>query len=162
MTGMSDDLPMIVTPTWRACVIAPGLIAALSLFWIVGSLRGMETSLAELLLPLGGGFLVLLYIKKQTICLDTGITQGFSPFRTRISYGMIANVDREMRSFKGASTQLLVISKRESRRRMQFPTVNSDRVELDRVIRLIATCAPQARLDAVSSSLLTNNDSAHG
>ena len=78
MTGVNDDLPMIVTPTWRACLIALGLIASLSLFWIVGSLRGMETSIGELVLPLGMGFLVLLYIKNQTIRLDeTEITQEF-------------------------------------------------------------------------------------
>jgi hypothetical protein len=154
LTGVNDDLPMIVTPTWRACVIAPGLIASLSLFWIVGSLRDMETSIGELVLPLGMGFLVLLYIKNQTIRLDeTEITQGFSPFRTRISYGMIASVGREMRSFKGASTEMLVISERESARRVRFPVINFDYGELIQVIRLIATRAPQARLDAVSSSL---------
>jgi len=109
LTGVNDDLPIMVTPTWRACGIAPGLIASLSLFWIVGSLRGMETSIGELVLPLGMGFLVLPNIKNQTIRLDeTEITQEFSPFRTRISYAIFASVGREMRSFKGASIEMLV------------------------------------------------------
>jgi hypothetical protein len=91
----------------------------------------METSIGELVLPLGIRFLVLLYIKNQTIRLDeTEITQGSSPFRTRISYGMIAIVGREMRSFKGGSTDMLVISERESARRVRFPIINFDYGEL--------------------------------
>jgi hypothetical protein len=120
----------------------------------------METQLGVLLVPLGMGLLVLLYIKNQTIRLDgSGITQGFSRFQKRISYERIARVSTEMRSGRGASTEMLVISGRESKRRVLFPIVNFDRDELIQVIGLIAARAPQARLDKVPRSLTISTES---
>jgi len=95
----------------------------------------------------GVAFLVL-YMKNLSIHLEEdGISQGFFIFRTFMRYETIAGVHREVRSYKGTSTTVLVVSEQDAARRILIPLRSFDQIELTKVMAVLARKAPQARIE---------------
>lgn len=102
---------------------------------------------------LGGALLTLAYMHNKTIRLDEmGITQGFSVLSTFIRYDAIAEARKETRSAKGLSSVVLVVSERNSSRRITIPLAAFDRTKLYHALNAVAFAAPHARalIDALS------------
>lgn len=94
---------------------------------------------------------MLLYMKNRSIRLDEpGITQGYSVFSTFIPYDQIAGVRKEIRSYRGLSTEVLVISKQDSTKRIEIAIHSLDRTELLQFVSTLGHQAPQIRLDDLS------------
>ncbi len=102
-----------------------------------------------LYIPSGMALLLLVYLKNKTLRLDeTGISQGFSVFRTFMTYETIAEIRKEVRSFKGASTVVLVVSEKNSPRRIVIGIASFERTELSQLLGVLAQKAPQTQLKA--------------
>jgi hypothetical protein len=114
----------------------------------VGFSLGRKMPIELLLIPLGMASLLLAFIKNRRIRLDeVGITQGFSVFRTFMRYEGISTVRKEVRSFKGASTVLLVLYEKNSARRIVIPIASFDRIELGQVLAALAQAVPHANFE---------------
>jgi hypothetical protein len=98
--------------------------------------------------PLGGAFLMLLYMKNKRIRLDeSGIAQGYSVFSTSIRYERIAGIRKEARYWRGLATEVLVIVEQDSAKRIEIAIPSLDRTELLQFVRTLGQQAPQIRLD---------------
>ena len=96
---------------------------------------------------------MLAYIHNMTIRLnEIGIAQGFSILSSFIKYDAIAAASKETRSAKGVSSMVLVISDRDSSRKITIPLKAFDRAELLHALNAVAFAAPRASvlIDALS------------
>lgn len=121
------------------------------MFWLVG-LYTRKMPIVFLYCPLGGAFLILLYMKNKRIRLDeSGITQGYSVFGTSMRYERIAGIRKETRYGKGATTEVLVIPEQGSAKRIEIAIPSLDRTELLQFVRTLGRQAPQIRVDDLFS-----------
>jgi hypothetical protein len=145
----SSRLPVEIGPVSRAYVILSCAIGSPALLWLVGFSLGRKMPIQLLYIPSGMALLLLVYLKNKTLRLDeTGVSQGFSVFRTFMRYEGIAEIRKEVRSFKGASTVVLVVSEKNSPRRIVIPIASFERTELSQLLGVLAQKAPQTHLKA--------------
>lgn len=145
------EFPIEVRPLLRAYFLTSGGFALAPLVGIALSRKIPPVGLLSICL--GGAFLMLAYMNNKKIRLDQmGITQGFSVFSTFMRYDEIADVRKETRSFKGASSAALVLSAGVSTRKIAIPLAAFDRKELRQALTAAALVAPQVRpiLNALS------------
>jgi len=141
--------PCEIGPTWNLYV-AFCAIAALPAFTVFTQSWGKKITFVStyqyLLFPL----LALLYLRSRVVRLDgERIIQGFPVLGTSIQYEDIEGIHREIRSGRGASTPILVISKRASRRRIVIYIRSVDDTALRQFVRLLKEKAPQLFVDGL-------------
>lgn len=141
-------LPIELGPGPNAYVLVSCAVGFPAVIWVAGILEGRRMAIQLLVYCVLGVVCVLLYIKNMTIRLDeAGISQGFSVFRTFMPYETVAGVHREVRSAKGASTTVFVITKRNSASRIVINLRSFDRIKLASLMSLLARKAPQAHIE---------------
>jgi hypothetical protein len=139
--------PFEIGPTWNLylafCSLA-ALPALLTFFQAWQKQMPFDSSYRELLFPL----LMLLYLRGRIVRLDgEKLIQGFPILGASMQYESIEGIHTEIRSGKGASTQVLVISKRDSRRRITIYIRSVDPTKLRQFVRLLKKKAPQIFID---------------
>jgi len=88
---------------------------------------------------------MLAYMHNKTIRLDeVGIAQGFSVFKIFIPYDAVVEARKETRSLRGTSAVALVVSGRNSPRRVTIPLAAFDGAELHQALSAAAIVAPEA------------------
>jgi hypothetical protein len=141
------DLPFEIGPTWNVYVALSAVAALPAALVVVNSWEKrapIGNAYLAMLLPLG----VLLYLRSRTVHLDLeGARQGFAIFGTFIEYGRIARVATETRSGKGATTEVLVVYERDSRKKIVIVTRSVDPAKLLQFVRILRERAPRLRDD---------------
>lgn len=139
--------PFEIGPTWNLYVAFCSLAASpMLIIFLQARQKGLpfDSIYRGLVFPL----LMLLYLRSRIVRLDReGVTQGFPILGTSIRYEDIESIHREIRSGKGASTPIVVISKRDSKRRIVVVIRMVDDATLRRFIRLLKEKAPQLFVD---------------
>jgi hypothetical protein len=149
MNETSDlRVPLELGPVQNAYVIVSCAVGLPALFWFLGVLLGKKMPIPLLGLCMAGGAFMALYMKNLTIRLDeVGIRQGFSIFRTFMRYETVAEVHRDVRSGRGGSTTVLVVSEQHSEKRIVIPLRSFDQIKLTQVMAVLAHKAPQAHIE---------------
>ena len=94
--------------------------------------------------------LMLLYVKSVTVRLgDTGISKGLPVVGTLIPYERVAGVSKEVLIERGSATAL-VVSERDSRRRIVIRLQSFDRTDTARMMAELARRAPQAQIEGAT------------
>jgi hypothetical protein len=141
-------LPVELGPIQNAYVIVCCAVGFPALFWFVGISLGKSMPTQLLGLCVAGAVLMALYMKNLSIRLDEfGISQGFSVLRTFMKYETVAGVHREVRSGRGGSTKVLVVSQQDSARRIVIPLRCFDQIKLTQIMALLGAKAPQAHIE---------------
>lgn len=143
-----NAIPIELGPGPKAYAMVSMIVGFPALVWLAGILLGKRIPVQLLEWCAAGVGFIVLYIRNMNIRLDeVGISQGFSVFRTLIPYETVSGVHREVRHGKGGSTTVLVVTKRDSRRRIVIPLRSFDQIKLARVMALLARMAPQAHIE---------------
>jgi hypothetical protein len=141
-------LPVELGPIQRTYVVLASVIGFPALLWFIGILLGKKMPVGLLGVCVAGATVMVIYVKNMTIRLDeVGISQGFSIFRRFMRYESISGVHREVRSGKGASTTVLVVSGQDAAGRIIIPLPSFDQIKLTQTMALLARKAPQAHIE---------------
>jgi hypothetical protein len=148
MHDKSDvHLPVELGPGPNTSVMVFWTLGLPALLWFASVLLGKRIPIQLLELWLGMDVFMVLYLKSMKIRLDeVGISQGFSVFRTFIPYETVSGSHREVRSGKGASTTVLVITKKDSAKRIVIYLRSIDQIKLAHMMAILARKAPQAHI----------------
>jgi hypothetical protein len=140
-------IPVELGPVQNAYIMVSCAVGFPALFWFVGLLLGKSVPIQLLGICVAGTVFMILYMKNMRIRLDeVGISQGFWIFRTFIRYETVAGVHREVRSYRGASTTVLVVSQQDSVRRIVIPLRSFDQIKLSQIMAVLKHKAPQAHI----------------
>jgi hypothetical protein len=141
--------PVELSPVPRAyvvitCGIALGFPA---IFWMVATAQGKAVSIQSVYVVPAAVALMLLYVKSVTIRLgDEGISKGLPVLGTLIPYERVARVSKEVLIQRGSPTAL-VVSERDSGRRIVIRLQSFDRADIARMMTELANRAPQAQIE---------------
>jgi hypothetical protein len=149
MNDMSDvHLPVELGPGPNAYMMISLVVGLPAVIWFVGILFDKKMPIQLLEYCMAGAAFIVLYIKNLNIRLDeVGISQGFSVLRTFMPYETVSGVHREVRTGRGGPTTVLVVTKRDSRKRIVIPLRSFDQTKLAHVMALLARKAPQAHIE---------------
>lgn len=128
-----------------------------ALIWLVSVFQGKNVPVQVPAFSVAGVIFMALFLKNLSIRLDeAGISQGFSVLRTFLPYETVSGVHREVRRGRGGSTTVLVITKRDSRKRIVILLRSFDQVKLAQAMDVLARKSPQAHIeDALHSPFKT-------
>jgi len=139
--------PFEMGPTWNLYVAFCSLTALpMLIIFLQARQKGLpfDSIYRGLVFPV----LMLLYLRSRIVRLDgEGVTQGFPILGSSIRYEDIESIRREIRSGKRASTPTVVISKRNSKRRIVVVIRMVDDTALRRFIHPLKEKAPQLFVD---------------
>src|ERR1700722_7101014 len=146
-----DDLEQRIelSPVPHMYVVIASAIAAgfPVIFWTVATAQGKTVPTQSLIVVPAAIVLMLLYVKSVTIRLgDTGISKGLPVLGTLIPYGRVAGVSKEVLIQRGSPTAL-VVSERDSGRRIVIRLQSFDRADAARMMTELARRAPQAQIE---------------
>jgi hypothetical protein len=153
MQQESDLEPQIeLSPVPHMYVVIAAAIAAgvPALFWMVATAQGKTVSMQSLIVVPVAIALMLLYVKSVTVRLgDTGISKGLPVLGILIPYERVAGVSKEVLIERGSPTAL-VVSERDSRRRIVIRLSSFDRADIARMMAELARRAPQAQIEGAT------------
>jgi hypothetical protein len=140
-------LPVELRPGPNTSLMVFWTVGLPALLWFVSVLLGKRMPIQLLEAWMGASVFMVLYLNSKKIRLDeVGISQGFSVFRIFIPYESVAGSHREVRSGKGASTTVLVITKKDSAKRIVIYLRSIDQIKLAHIMVILASKAPQAHI----------------
>jgi hypothetical protein len=141
-------LPVELGPGPNAYVMVSMAVGLPALIWFGGILLGKKMPIPVLEYCVAGAVFMVLYIKNMNLCLDeAGISQGFSVFRTFMPYETVSGVHREVRHGKGGPTNILVVTKKDSAKRIVIYLRSFDQIKLAQMMAILARKAPQAHIE---------------
>jgi hypothetical protein len=136
-----------IGPTWNLYVAFCSIAALPALTAFMHSWEG-KLPFLDAYRYLSFPLLALLYLRSRVVRLDReGASQGFPILGTAIRYEDVESFHREIRSGKGTSTPILVITKRDSRRRIVIYIRSVDDNTLRQFVLLLKQKAPQLFVD---------------
>jgi hypothetical protein len=129
-------------------VIASGVaIGFPAIFWMVATSQGKTASIQSLAIAPAAIALMLLYMEGVTVRLsDAGISKGLPVLGTLIRYERVARVNKEVLTQRGSPTAL-VVSERDSGRRIAIRLQSFDGTDTARMMAELARRAPQAQIE---------------
>jgi hypothetical protein len=129
-------------------VIVSGVALGFSaIFWMVATAQGKTVPIQSVSIVPAAVTLMLLYVKNVTVRLgDEGISKGLLVLGTLIPYERVARVNKEVLIERG-SPSALVVSERDSGRRIVIRLSSFDRADIARMMAELALRAPQAQIE---------------
>jgi hypothetical protein len=149
MNHPPEQLPVTIPPDARAYRVLLIAFSPLLLIWGLGWWRrgSANTPLIAMIAALGVAGLYLVWNKTVRVDLSE-ISQGWPPFRTRISYHHIGRVRRIYVSSRYGSTLCLGIAEVSSKKKIVLPLKSFSLAKRKQIVEILKMRAPQARIDA--------------
>jgi hypothetical protein len=151
---------MRIFPDARAWVMLTLTVSPVLALWTVVWLRRPTSGASAI--PVVGGLLVLVFVSliARTVSIDeTGITQGWRPFATRIAYADIDHIHHVSISSRYGSSPCLAITPRGGRTAIRLPMKSFNLQKRRRLVKLLTERAPGARIDRTVLSTLAMQES---
>ena len=147
---------MRIFPDSRAWVVLGVALSPVMAVWTAVWLRRPET--ATLAVPAIGILLVaasVSLIARSVRVDDTGITQGWRPFATRIAYADIDRIHHVFVSSRYGSSPCLAVTARGRRKEIRLPMKSFSVQKRRQLVTLLMDRAPTVRVDHAVAATLT-------
>ena len=144
----SPNCPFAIRPDARAYAILLAVFSPLFVLWGLAWLRKGSVIALALILIAGLVVVALYQLRNKTLQLDdSGVVQGWPPFRTTIEYHEVSRIHHIFVSTRYASSPCLAISSAARNKQIVLPMKSFSLDKRRRLVKFIRARAPQARID---------------